>query len=874
MRRCFSQSLINNATRRKQTLKQQDDEVKELFSTHQPQEKEEIINAMSNEAISLMPEINFGGDEEISKPVKRVRKKKEIVFPSEEEIMKTFTIDDVQIDLSEEQKQVVFGDVNDDLLVLACAGSGKTTTIICKIVYMIKYLKIPAHQIMLTTFSRLAANDMKEKLASIGVKSKFTIGTIDAFAYKTLKKYWQYFDSQACVIEYGYRLRNLMKNYPEIADEICKKKKYLIIDEYQDIDNFQAEIFEEFHKRGCKIIAVGDDSQNIYSWRGSSVEHILNFHSKYPNSKLLTLTRNYRSTPEILQVANAILRNNPDNIPKEMTTTRESNLKPIIVNDNQGLYVAKKISEYLKRGVPRERIAILSPTNYGLYKVEEQLSKFFIPHITIMEKSKSLKEMERHTTTGKVCLSTIHKSKGLEWDIVFLVDSSNDKWKGDNDAELRRVLYVAVTRAKDELHIVLPKTATCLSYITEIDRSVFRLHSPTDLRISEQPRSASDSSINPYTVTNMVRNIDGELMTILKEEGCLPQIEFTKTKIVDTDFAYCDVVYENQMFTDFGNFIDTLFCRMISEKIPNGGGFSHTCTELFINEAIVLNTGSIQVFNRYAKKLKQLMRNGKPPKALLKSITDGYEKIVMTEIIESFEKILEKGQFSFEVIPVMTEYAFPPGYVDSLKTAYRIFTNPNYESIDILESVFEISKLDAVVKEGRTRMLYLGNTNLKKKFDFIKDIAPNYTELFNNLQEHFVPFIVEKTESSVNTHRSLSYGKHVTGEADIIIDGETIIDIKCSVSQDIEVEWIIQLLCYAAMARLDGMEIKNIGVINPLRGTYHEVDISWWDQGRSLLDKLYKFTKARVDNQSGPMIVEEEEPIVEGVEEVESDDDL
>ncbi|MFH1142519.1 MAG: ATP-dependent helicase, partial [Candidatus Uhrbacteria bacterium] len=100
------------------------------------------------------------------------------------------------------------------------------------------------------------------------------------------------------------RFLDLLKEFPEVRDRLSSQFHYILVDEYQDTNVIQSAIVEELVMAHGNIFVVGDDAQSIYSFRAAEIKNILDFPKKFPNTKTYRLTTNYRSTPEILEVAN------------------------------------------------------------------------------------------------------------------------------------------------------------------------------------------------------------------------------------------------------------------------------------------------------------------------------------------------------------------------------------------------------------------------------------------------------------------------------------------------------------------------------------------------------------------------------------------
>ena len=115
-----------------------------------------------------------------------------------------------------------------------------------------------------------------------------------------------------------FKMYLLLKNFPEALSKYQRKFKYILIDEYQDTNPAQYEIIKLLGAMHENVCVVGDDAQSIYSFRGATIENILQFKKDYEEVKLVKLEQNYRSTKNILHVANEIIANNKEQIEKKI----------------------------------------------------------------------------------------------------------------------------------------------------------------------------------------------------------------------------------------------------------------------------------------------------------------------------------------------------------------------------------------------------------------------------------------------------------------------------------------------------------------------------------------------------------------------------
>ncbi|HVF71425.1 MAG TPA: UvrD-helicase domain-containing protein [Chthoniobacterales bacterium] len=178
----------------------------------------------------------------------------------------------------------------------------------------------------------------------------------------------------------------MLKEHEHIADFYRRQFQFILVDEYQDTNKIQADFIDTLAAEHRNVMVVGDDAQSIYSWRGANFKNILAFPERYPDAKVFKIELNYRSVPEILQVANAAIAANVKQFRKALAATRTSNaFKPAVVGLNDGSeqarFVAQRILELRDEGVELNDIAILYRAHYHAIELQLELSRRGIPYL-------------------------------------------------------------------------------------------------------------------------------------------------------------------------------------------------------------------------------------------------------------------------------------------------------------------------------------------------------------------------------------------------------------------------------------------------------------------------------------------------------------
>jgi len=254
------------------------------------------------------------------------------------------------------------------------------------------------------------------------------------------------------------RSASLFQNHADIANKYRGKYKYILVDEFQDVNNLQVELIKLLLTENTQLFCVGDDWQSIYGFRGSNLNYIVEFEKHFDNANVIKLNLNYRSTQNIVGASNEVIKNNKIKVEKDIWATKKSEHKIVVYSGNNEeeniQFCLDKVKELLDDGVSNDEILFLY-----------RRSKMFAPYSYKFKKEKMYVQSK-----------TIHASKGLEAKVVFIIGLTEgnggfpDIWledrifqvikKANHDLlmeEERRLFYVAITRAKDKLFLVTEK---------------------------------------------------------------------------------------------------------------------------------------------------------------------------------------------------------------------------------------------------------------------------------------------------------------------------------------------------------------------------------------------------------------------------------
>jgi DNA helicase II / ATP-dependent DNA helicase PcrA len=178
---------------------------------------------------------------------------------------------------------------------------------------------------------------------------------------------------------------SMLQKHENIASFYRRQFQFILVDEYQDTNKIQADFIDLLAREHRNVMVVGDDAQSIYSWRGANFQNILEFPKRYPDAKVFKIEMNYRSVPEILDVANAAIVANVDQFQKNLQPTRESvAAKPAVVALNDGSeqaqFIAQRILELRDEDVDLNEIAVLYRAHYHAVELQLELSRRGIPY--------------------------------------------------------------------------------------------------------------------------------------------------------------------------------------------------------------------------------------------------------------------------------------------------------------------------------------------------------------------------------------------------------------------------------------------------------------------------------------------------------------
>ena len=362
---------------------------------------------------------------------------------------------------NEKQKQIV-EHINGPLLCIAGPGSGKTSSVIGRVINMVEK-GINPENILVVTFTKAAADEMQERFEKKSDKTGVTFGTIHSICLKILKNYNSVFYNNECILEESkaqdffskiidkryiekteiesyvkslmtaigcikntqclpeevnvegvtteelkrcykwyenwknenhkidfddilIHTLDLFKTNEKVLNKWRKQYTHIIIDEYQDTNNLQAEIFYLLAKPKNNLCVVGDDDQSIYGFRGANPQVMLDFEKEFEGCKKVILDTNYRSETSIVEASKKLIENNNIRFKKELNAFKpekgEIVVKNFATSMHQNKYLVEEIKSAHRTGISYDEMAVIFRTNSEANAIARLLVLHKIPIYT------------------------------------------------------------------------------------------------------------------------------------------------------------------------------------------------------------------------------------------------------------------------------------------------------------------------------------------------------------------------------------------------------------------------------------------------------------------------------------------------------------
>lgn len=203
-----------------------------------------------------------------------------------------------------------------------------------------------------------------------------------------LQERYRHYKAQRQLVDYDdllVKLQDLLAADADTRQRLSQRYRFIMVDEYQDTNALQAAIVRLLAAVHDNVMAVGDDAQSIYSFRGASFRNIMDFPTLFPSTRVIALEENYRSTQPILTLTNAIIAAAPERYTKNLFTSKADGAVPLLVvaenEQYQSRFVCQRILELREEGVPLNDMAVLFRSSFHSFDLELELSRHDIPFV-------------------------------------------------------------------------------------------------------------------------------------------------------------------------------------------------------------------------------------------------------------------------------------------------------------------------------------------------------------------------------------------------------------------------------------------------------------------------------------------------------------
>ena len=671
---------------------------------------------------------------------------------------------------------------------IACAGSGKTKSIIDKIIFLVSKDIFKAEEVLVLTFSKFTQQDFIRRLNDIDedyIIERDNVKTIDSFAKKIIDK-TNLIDVNLLSFKFQKYLLNTPKEELEKNKEL-NKIKILFIDEAQDLNLIQFNIIDQLNKKlGIIINLIGDPNQNIYQFRKSTDKYLREY-----EAKTFYLTNNFRSKKSIVEFSKYLRP-----IPTPINAINGDNgLKPILFFSENDAQVEQQIMLIIngakEENVDLKDIAIIAPTrgrmkswglSNGLCFVTNILFKNRVPFKQFYEEStdESSTKLEYKPSSGHINVLTYMGSKGLEWKYVLIIDADIclinknifDEEKHINDQYL---LYVACSRAIDNMYIFSRYRTTQVGpkylinpWFKEIPQELYL--SDFQEIIYPEVKTIENQQIMTNNVTKIIDRFNEETLdyisTLLNYETIKKEIKIMyRYKIPDEHFS-------SSIF--LGKYVEALFHTIYSihNILPKK---CYKQIENIINSKHVLTNVNKKVTEWFDK-------HNTITWAEFNIKKNTFNPEIVAYIEEKFNKKIELYENTIISDPFYAKYIMKKkDWIHKIYNSYLEETD--FEKIKLL--VFYL----IVILHSLETQHYFHVKNKGKQFYGIFDI---YFDLFNKMNL----YVQNLKETYIANNQFISnYG--LIGEIDLINLDDEYIEIKCV--QQINLKHVLQLLMYNLM---------------------------------------------------------------------------
>ena len=741
-----------------------------------------------------------------------------------------FHFSKTSIRVNDEQAQAIRRPANVHQRILASAGSGKTTTLTARLAYLIEECKVAPERMVLMTFSRNAAQQMKRRLEGLIGEQKIWAGTFHGLSRALLK---QFSPEKLKTLYFIDELVGMGEEWLATSKgrEWVGKLRYIVVDEFQDINEVQWRMLQRMLHPGAHLIIVGDDCQNIYTWRGSHVKYILELHTQIRGLVDDQLRHNYRSRESIIRVANTVMSRIPTLEWKgSMIAEKEGGEKPHVhffyrLSD-ETTWILKMVDEYTKVN-SKLTIAVLSRTNNDLYRIEEEMIKC---GMRCRLRDIGIDEVSEGGGSITVDLVTLHASKGLEWDVVFLVNCNDDVFpsskKPENIICERRLFYVGVTRAREILQMSYTRDERSLCrFVREIPSQLLTYHGLAKYCLSEQEIGSGVQKLK-----DLLGCLDSDDLRKLREDGTL-------TWLKRESLSYIEIFRPGEVWKlpswavgdhigDFYRFLRIWILRHIA--ITTNTAFRESTVERMLFTLRIYSEDRV-FWETWSQELTECIHEffggeeeAKAPPSIDYTMIDAWARkrhlpwepldlIRATSIVAKIRGQLRPLRFDKynlrEFRMGSSRYVVPTEWRADVLRSWRRITDADRSWKECLVDMWKLGAM-SLVSEGRNAALYRAQLMSSKLAE-------------DELQEYLECLELRLTEW-LSTQEVVGLSEQFAFE-----DYHEIIDLHTEgtfwkITDKIETQDLVYL---AMVAWFSGLSAKSVGVFIPLEGKFYTISL-------------------------------------------------
>ena len=765
-----------------------------------------------------------------------------------------------------DEQETILAQTTGSFKVLAAAGSGKTSTMSHLVKDEIVSKRTPEHKIAFITFTRFASDQIKTKLRKIMERwTRVLCGTFNATMFKILNQ--AKIEPPEPVGLYDARMEqgvkfflDLMTNKDPRLVSVLLEYKLLIVDEFQDLDEAQFDFVKQFKEiqPSLRVIAIGDLAQNIYRFRGTSNEFLrTRLEEIISDLKCFQLTTNFRSSKHILQFVNRLFKQEikdghilPMTAPKNAAIGYKPRYFEYAKSPGKGIgeyeeLVALTLLPILKEAKKnRKSVVLIFPILKcasfqmitGLLRGYSRRDGYsFDIHQIAKEDETCLTitfDYDPKDTDAPIQCSSFHASKGLEWDVVAIINMSDSLYeiRGEEEdceafyAEKTNLAYVGVTRAAEELYIFANANmgGRCRLFArlgTKIDTVMSTTYWGEDESDYEVGR------LRPIGVTELVRKLPQHPDLYERAIKCSEKITIiseSRGQSMPMEDVYTEMKKRNRELA-FGTFVDwklkQLLCNGRSKTLQD------IILELFSLTGLYLSRDTMyeDIETRLMKLDLWFLNSEKEPDGDLERYITASRHIAMFSgrmrnmvpgVKEIWEGVRRRIDKCFEK------------EVKNIKDEYILSQTSNFYLRNV---VGEIQAVDAPahLRQGLPEDLE----------EFIGTILEPAALTIRSC----VKVAGVSSKSEIKGDVSLESNSLIIGEIDMVVD-DLFIELKCGthvkpadLREAGSCKNLLQLLTYVCIGRHGTMprECKKAALINPLTGSWEMYDIEAWPEESS-----------------------------------------